>query len=108
MAVIFSYELDGQSTGRELFGDDIRQMLEDDRLAWVHLDLNSSKISTWLSENVVYLGDPLLFALLANETRPRGSVSKDGLLLILRSVNQNLALILRTWSQSGFGWIATE
>lgn len=89
MAVIFSYELDGQSTGRELLGDDIRQMLEDDRLAWVHLDLNSSKISTWLSENVGYLGDPLLSALLANETRPRGSVSKDGLLLILRSVNQN-------------------
>ena len=89
MAVIFSYELDGQSTGRELFGDDIRQMLEDDRLAWVHLDLNSPKISTWLSENVGYLGDPLLSALLANETRPRVSVSNDGLLLILRSVNQN-------------------
>lgn len=89
MAVIFSYELDGQSKGRELFGDDIRQMLEDDCLAWVHLDLNSPKISTWLSENVGYLGDPLLSALLANETRPRVSVSKDGLLLILRSVNQN-------------------
>jgi len=89
LAVIFSYELDQQRKGRELFGDEIRQMLEDDRLAWVHLDLNSPKISHWLSENVGYLGDPLLSALLANETRPRVSVYNDGLLLILRSVNQN-------------------
>lgn len=89
MAVIFSYELDEQSTGRELFADDIRQMLKDDRLAWVHLDLNSPTILAWLSENVGYLGTPLLSALLAEETRPRVSVYKDGLLIILRSVNQN-------------------
>ena len=89
MAVIFSYELDRLGSGNELFGTDIPVFLKDDRLAWVHLDLNEDSVADWLKTNVNYLGDALISALLAEETRPRVSIHDDGMLVILREINHN-------------------
>ena len=89
MAVIFSYELDRLGSGNELFDTDIPVFLKDDRLAWVHLDLNEDSVADWLKTNVNYLGDALISALLAEETRPRVSIHDDGMLVILREINHN-------------------
>jgi len=41
MSVLFSYELNNDQSNRELIGAEISQLLEDERLAWVHLDLTA-------------------------------------------------------------------
>jgi zinc transporter len=89
MAVLFSYELDNDRSTRALFGMEISQLLEDERLAWVHLDLTAADVHEWLKTNVSYLGESLISALLADETRPRISNHGNGMLLILRGVNSN-------------------
>ena len=89
MAVLFSYELDNDRSTRALFGMEISQLLEDERLAWVHLDLTASDVQEWLKTNISYLGEALISALLADETRPRISNHGDGMLVILRGVNCN-------------------
>ena len=89
MAVLFSYELDNDRSTRALFGMEISRLLEDERLAWVHLDLTAADVHEWLKTNVSYLGESLISALLADETRPRISNHGNGMLLILRGVNSN-------------------
>jgi zinc transporter len=89
MSVLFSYELDKDQSFRELIGSEISQLLEDERLAWVHLDLTAPDVQEWLKTNVSYLGEALISALLADETRPRISNHGDGMLVILRGVNCN-------------------
>lgn len=89
MSVLFSYELDKDQSSRELLGSEISQLLEDERLAWVHLDLTAADVQEWLKTNVSYLGEALISALLADETRPRISNHGDGMLVILRGVNCN-------------------
>ena len=89
MAVLFSYELDNDRSTRALFGMEISQLLEDERLAWVHLDLTAADVHEWLKTNVSYLGESLISALLADETRPRISNHGNGMLLIRRGVNSN-------------------
>ena len=60
MSVLFSYELDKDQSSRELIGSEISQLLEDERLAWVHLDLNAPDVQEWLKTNVSYLGEALI------------------------------------------------
>ena len=89
MSVLFSYELNNDQSNRELIGAEISQLLEDERLAWVHLDLTAADVQEWLKTNISYLGEALISALLADETRPRISNHGDGMLVILRGVNCN-------------------
>ena len=71
MSVLFSYELNNDQSNRELIGAEISQLLEDERLAWVHLDLTAADVQEWLKTNISYLGEALISALLSDETRPR-------------------------------------
>ena len=48
MSVLFSYELDKDQSSRELIGSEISQLLEDERLACVHLDLTAADVHEWL------------------------------------------------------------
>lgn len=72
-----------------LQGADVSKHLQDDELAWVHLDGGHEGVRDWLKENVSYLDHFILDALLAEETRPRVTEFKDGVMVILRGVNLN-------------------
>tara|TARA_R100000027_G_scaffold63770_1_gene56739 strand:+ start:16972 stop:17949 length:978 start_codon:yes stop_codon:yes gene_type:complete len=87
--IIFSMEIDGKGSGRPLVGEEIRDCLKDDRLAWVHLDAGHEGTREWLQANVDYLDPIILDSLLAKETRPRSVEYDNGILLILRGVNLN-------------------
>jgi len=71
--------------------------------AWVHLDRQDPSARAWLRKKA---GLPSLLcdALLAEETRPRCEITRNGLLLILRGVNMNAGadpddmVSLRLWS----------
>lgn len=56
--------------------------------AWVHLDANHDEAQAWLAEKG-RLPSLVVEALTALETRPRCTVSAEGVLLVLRGVNLN-------------------
>lgn len=87
--ILCAYEIDGKGNGIPLVGDEIVKKVKADALAWVHLDAAHPDTRGWLEENVSYLDSFILNALLANETRPRLTEIKDGILVILRGVNLN-------------------
>lgn len=87
--VICAFELDGTGNGKPLQGEAIAKKLQAKELAWVHLDAANPQSKTWLQENVSYLDDLILDALLAVETRPRINEFSNGALVILRGVNLN-------------------
>ena len=87
--VIFSYALNGPKQGQPLHGDAIAEELQSDNLAWVHLDRAHMDTRDWFTDNMAYLDDSVVDALLAEETRPRASSVGDGMMVILRGVNTN-------------------
>lgn len=89
-AVLSAYEFDGRGGGILLGDDTLAQTLKSDTaLAWAHLDATHPGARAWLHENVGYLDQLILDALLAEETRPRVTEHERGLLIILRGVNLN-------------------
>lgn len=87
--ILLAYGLDGLGGGEALIDDNVSQQLRDDKLAWVHLDVNHAKTKNWLEQEIDYLDPFIIDALLAEETRPRISEIGDGALIILRGVNLN-------------------
>lgn len=87
--IICAYAIDGKGKGIPLQGDAITKTLKAKDLGWVHLDATHADTRSWLKKNVSYLDDLILNALLADETRPRVTQHKNGVLLILRGVNLN-------------------
>ncbi len=81
--------LDGRGGGRQIDWPEIRRWEPADGVLWIHLNRNGAATRGWLSSEESGL-DPLVCeALLAEETRPRATSVKDGLLVILRGVNLN-------------------
>jgi len=87
--IIHSYELTSDGRGNPLTGQAISDMVKDERLAWVHLDANHSGTEDWLRDNVDYLDQIIIDALLAEETRPRVVEHGEGAMLFMRGVNLN-------------------
>jgi zinc transporter len=87
--IFFAYVFDGNGGARTLGVNNISAALRDDKLAWVDLNASMLETRTWLKNEITYLDDLTLDALLAEETRPRVSVLNNGLLLILRGMNLN-------------------
>lgn len=87
--IIFSYAFDGAGEMKKLDGDNTSGELENDGLAWVHLDANNKLTKKWLEKEVSYLDHLIIDALLAEETRSRIIEFDNGLLIILRGVNLN-------------------
>jgi len=87
--ILSAYEIDGTGKGIPLTGQTIADKLKANELAWVHLDVSHEDTRDWLRDNVSYLDNIILDALLAGETRPRLMEHNDGLLVILRGVNLN-------------------
>jgi len=84
--ILHAYGFNNGSSER-LVESSVIQMLKDDALAWVHLDTRHGDSRDWLMQNVSYLDNLILDALLAEETRPRIVEYDAGMLVILRGVN---------------------
>lgn len=87
--ILFSYGFDGKGGAEKLIGDAIAKQLEDEALAWVHLDALHPDTPAWLEKEISYLDPFIIEALLEEATRPRMTQIGDGALLILRGVNLN-------------------
>lgn len=87
--ILFAYAFDNLGKGQRLDNQNIAGEIENEGLAWVHLDANHKATKTWLEKEVNYLDHLIIDALTAEETRPRIIEFADGLLIILRGVNLN-------------------
>lgn len=87
--ILHALILDGKGSGIPLEGTDVTQTVKSKDLAWVHLDMNSPDARIWLENEISYLDQIIIDALLAEETRPRILEFEKGVLLILRGVNLN-------------------
>ena len=88
-AIIHACSIPGDGTSKALKDTEISAVLQDEQLAWVHLDVRQEESREWLKREISYLDQIIIDALLAEETRPRVLEFKNGLLLILRGVNLN-------------------
>lgn len=87
--IFLAYGFDGNGGAEPLIGDAISQQIKDEKLAWVHMDVNHPDTKLWLEKEVSYLDPFIVDALLADETRPRVTEIGEGALIILRGVNLN-------------------
>ena len=87
--IIHACTIEGDGKGVALTGEAISQAVQDDALAWVHLDGANPSSRKWLQNELTYLDNIIIDALLAEETRPRILEFEEGALLILRGVNLN-------------------
>ncbi len=86
--LIHAYVLDGTGGGRRIDWDGIRSWTPDDGPLWVHLDYEAEQSRAWFQEES---GVDLVMreALLAEDPRPRSVPKDDGLMVIIRTVNDN-------------------
>ncbi len=87
--ILHAHLIDGKGSATALKGQKICDELQNNNLAWVHLDATHPDTHQWLKENLSYLDPLIISALLAEETRPRLMEINDGLLMILRGMNFN-------------------
>ena len=86
--LIYAYQLDGKGGGNSLDWQAIEAMSSDQGPTWLHLDYTHEHVHQWLKEKSG-LESIIVDALVADETRPRCEVIRDGLLICLRGVNSN-------------------
>ncbi|HEY0635520.1 MAG TPA: zinc transporter ZntB [Gammaproteobacteria bacterium] len=86
--LLCAYLLDGKGGGRELGWPEVDQWMATDSMLWVHLDYSHPHSRSWLTD---YSGvDELVVnTLLAEETRPRLVLEQEGMLVVMRGVNNN-------------------
>lgn len=87
--ILHAYGINGDGTATPLHDDAISKVIKSKELAWVHLDMNRPEARRWLENELTYLDQIIVDALLAEETRPRILEFDKGVLLILRGVNLN-------------------
>lgn len=87
-SILFSYLFDSDGKATELATRFASQELKNKGLTWVHIDANNKNARSWIKNEVSYLDHLIIDALTAQETRPRVTEFSDGLLIILREVNQ--------------------
>lgn len=86
--LICAYLLDGSGGGEQLSWPSIEAWTPEQGILWLYLDYKGEHAERWLAEDSGL--DPLIReALLAQDPRPRClATSSDGLMLIIRGVNQ--------------------
>ena len=87
--ILFSYAFDESGVATKINETKTSAEIENEGLAWVHLDAGNELVRKWLENEVGYLDHLIIDALLAQETRPRIMEFDEGLLIILRAVNLN-------------------
>jgi zinc transporter len=86
--LVHAYILDGKGGGTPVDWSVINDWDASQGLLWIHMDSNSPDTKAWL-EGQSGLARLTYESLLEQETRPRNTLTEDGLLLILRGVNCN-------------------
>jgi zinc transporter len=87
--LLFAYVLDGQGGGRELDWQGIRAWSPSDGVLWVHLDRTGEKAGDWVSNETGIDKATTETLRLPIATRPRVQRVGEGLLVVLRGINQN-------------------
>ena len=82
-----AYVLDGADAGHRLPLASVANVLRSDTLGWAHLDASHPDTPGWIIENLSYLDETIIDALVAEETRPRVTRVGEGLIVILRGIN---------------------
>jgi len=104
--LVVAFALDGEGKGVELNWDQL--IIDKSKLdfLWVHLDYTHENARRWLIEESG-VDEVIAEALLADDTRPRSSILKGGLLVMLRGVNTNPSetpedmVSIRLWIEDG-------
>lgn len=84
-----AYVLNGPDRGQPMVPADAPRVLQSDTLGWVHLQAGHPDTPGWIIENLSYLDEAIVDALVTEETRPRVTRVGDGLIVILRGINTN-------------------
>lgn len=88
--IIHAFTIDGQGSGSIITDDDnVSERIKSEQLAWAHFDANDANSKIWLEEELDFLDNIIVQALVADETRPRILQFDHGTLLILRGMNLN-------------------
>ncbi|MDH3342708.1 MAG: zinc transporter ZntB [Gammaproteobacteria bacterium] len=104
--LVAAYSLDGQGRGKALSWEQLNFPQQGDEFLWIHLDYTHPEAQQWLMERSG-LDEVVVQALIAEDTRPRSSIMKDGLLIMLRGVNTNPSsnpedmVSIRLWIEEG-------
>ena len=86
--LILAYILDGDGGGRKMGWEGIDTWTPKQGLLWIHLNYSSPNVQEWLYEKSG-LEEVICNALTEEDSRPRCTLFKEGLLLSLRGVNLN-------------------
>ena len=86
--LIFAYILDGKGGGELVDWSEVHSWSEKDGKLWIHLDYTLPDSQQWLQYESG-LDEVIVTALLNEDPRPRSTIMKDGLLVMLRSLNMN-------------------
>ena len=86
--LVLGYILDGKGGGSPVGWDEINQWQPRQGLLWVHLDYSNPGAQNWLLE-YSELDEVIFEALMEEDSRPRCTLFREGLLLGLRGVNMN-------------------
>jgi zinc transporter len=86
--LILAYILDGNGGGKKVGWDEIAAWKPDQGLLWIHLNYSSPNVQEWLYEKSG-VDDVICDALTEEDSRPRCTLFREGLLLGLRGVNLN-------------------
>ena len=87
-ALIVAFLFDGEGHARPLDLDEVKAWTPAQGKLWAHFQLDAPEAIAWLRKGAK-LPHLVPEALLADETRPRTSVSGDGAIVVLRGVNLN-------------------
>ncbi|MAM60077.1 zinc transporter ZntB [Maritimibacter sp. UBA3975] len=85
----YAHVLNGPNRGQSIGEDELRAVLRDDTLGWVHIDGTHDDAETWIAQHLDYLDPQAVEALVDPASRPRLSRLGDGLMIILRAINFN-------------------
>lgn len=87
--ITYAHVLNGPDKGRSITEEEMRHVLKEDTLGWVHIDGNHPDAEQWIGEHLDYLDPQAVEALVDRASRPRITRLGDGLMIILRAINFN-------------------
>lgn len=86
--LVGAFVFDGRGGAREIDWEEVEAWTPEQGFLWLHLDYTEERVQKWLEEKSG-IEHVVRASLAAEETRPRSLVSRDGLHVILRTVNLN-------------------
>lgn len=86
--LLYALRLDGNGRGRHVGWEGLSQSVPQGEFMWVHLDYTAERAQDWIISHSG-LSEADIDVLLKEETRPRSTITQNGLLVVLRGVNMN-------------------